>query len=94
MPVEKGIALLTGIEVIEVPLPSGDLEVDYSIWAKVALQKIVEFDGLYIHIKGPDEPAHDGDFIKKTRYKINLQSVRSYILIIAFGSSHEAGLLE
>ena len=24
-----------------------------------------EFDGLYIHIKGPDEPAHDGDFKSK-----------------------------
>lgn len=65
MPVEKGIALLTGIEVVEIPLPSGDLEVDYSIWAKVALKKIPDFDGLYIHIKGPDEPAHDGNFLKK-----------------------------
>ncbi|MFH1339533.1 MAG: 2,3-bisphosphoglycerate-independent phosphoglycerate mutase [Candidatus Omnitrophota bacterium] len=65
MPVEKGIALLTGIEVVEVPLPSGDLGVDYSIWAKIALKKISEFDGLYIHIKGPDEPAHDGDFLRK-----------------------------
>ncbi|MFC1658172.1 alkaline phosphatase family protein [Candidatus Omnitrophota bacterium] len=65
MPVEKGIALLTGIEIVEVPLPSGDLQVDYSIWAKIALRKILEFDGLYIHIKGPDEPAHDGDFRKK-----------------------------
>ena len=65
MPVEKGIALLTGIEVVEVPLPSGDLEVDYSVWAKIALKKILEFDGLYIHIKGPDEPAHDGNFLKK-----------------------------
>jgi len=65
MPVEKGIALLTGIEVVEVPFPCGDLEVDYSIWAKIALRKIREFDGLYIHIKGPDEPAHDGNFLKK-----------------------------
>ncbi len=65
MPVEKGIALLTGIEVVEVPLPSTHLEVDYSIWAKITLKKIIEFDGLYIHIKGPDEPAHDGDFNKK-----------------------------
>jgi len=65
MPVEKGIALLTGIEIVDVPLPSGDLEVDYSIWAKIALKKILDFDGLYIHIKGPDEPAHDGNFLKK-----------------------------
>ncbi|MFH1578346.1 MAG: alkaline phosphatase family protein [Candidatus Omnitrophota bacterium] len=65
MPVEKGIALLTGIKVVSVPLPSGDLELDYSAWAKLALKKISAFDGLYIHIKGPDEPAHDGDFLKK-----------------------------
>ncbi|UCC95148.1 MAG: 2,3-bisphosphoglycerate-independent phosphoglycerate mutase [Candidatus Omnitrophota bacterium] len=65
MPVEKGIALLCGMKVIDVPLPSGDLEKDYTYWAELASAKIEEFDGLYIHIKGPDEPAHDGDYIKK-----------------------------
>ena len=35
------------------------------MWAKIALQKIKDFDGIYIHIKGPDEPGHDGDFKKK-----------------------------
>jgi 2,3-bisphosphoglycerate-independent phosphoglycerate mutase len=62
MPVEKGIALLTGIEVIDVPQSSGHLDVDYPIWAKLALESIASHDGLYIHIKGPDEPAHDGNF--------------------------------
>ena len=33
MPVEKGIALLTGIDIIDVPL-SGHLDVDYPIWAR------------------------------------------------------------
>jgi len=65
MPVEKGIALLTGIDVVEVPPPSGHWDVDYAVWAKIALQKIAAFDGLYIHIKGPDEPGHDGDFKRK-----------------------------
>jgi 2,3-bisphosphoglycerate-independent phosphoglycerate mutase len=65
MPVEKGIALLTGIEVIDVPSSSGHLDVDYSVWAKVALESLKKYDGIYIHIKGPDEPAHDGDFQKK-----------------------------
>jgi len=32
---------------------------------KLALESIKKYDGLYIHIKGPDEPAHDGDFLKK-----------------------------
>ncbi|MFH1269748.1 MAG: alkaline phosphatase family protein [Candidatus Omnitrophota bacterium] len=65
MPVEKGIALLTGIEVIDVPSSSGHPDVDYAIWAKVALDTIKKYDGIYIHIKGPDEPAHDGNFAKK-----------------------------
>ncbi|MCX7661778.1 MAG: alkaline phosphatase family protein, partial [Candidatus Omnitrophica bacterium] len=50
MPVEKGIALLTGIEVIEVPEPSGHLDVDYAIWAKLALDSLKSYDGIYIHI--------------------------------------------
>ena len=65
MPVEKGIALLTGLDVIDVPSSSGHLDVDYAIWAKVALDSIKKYEGIYIHIKGPDEPAHDGDFNKK-----------------------------
>ncbi len=65
MPVEKGIALLTGMEIIDVPDSTGHLDVDYPVWAKVALDSIQKFDGIYVHIKGPDEPAHDGDFNKK-----------------------------
>jgi 2,3-bisphosphoglycerate-independent phosphoglycerate mutase len=65
MPVEKGIALLTGIDIIDVPQSSGHLDVDYPIWAKIALGSIQKYDGIYVHIKGPDEPAHDGDFQKK-----------------------------
>ncbi len=72
MPVEKGIALLTGISIVDVPSNTGHPDIDYAIWAKIALQKIAEFDGLYIHIKGPDEPGHDGDFNKK---KASIESI-------------------
>ncbi|MGE4357970.1 MAG: alkaline phosphatase family protein, partial [Candidatus Omnitrophota bacterium] len=65
MPVEKGIALLTGMEIVDLPLPTGNWEKDYSLRASKALEAINKFDGLYIHLKGPDEPAHDGNFIKK-----------------------------
>jgi len=65
MPVEKGIALLTGMEIIDVPSSTGHLDVDYPVWAKVAIDSIKKYDGIYVHIKGPDEPAHDGDFQKK-----------------------------
>ncbi|MBN1871919.1 MAG: 2,3-bisphosphoglycerate-independent phosphoglycerate mutase [Candidatus Omnitrophica bacterium] len=65
MPVERGIALLTGMEVVDLPLPSGDLEKDYMLRADKVLEVLKNFDCLYIHIKGPDEPSHDGDYNAK-----------------------------
>ena len=65
MPVERGIALLTGMEIVDIPLPSGDLKKDYVLRAKKVLDVLRDFDCLYIHIKGPDEPAHDGHFEAK-----------------------------
>jgi 2,3-bisphosphoglycerate-independent phosphoglycerate mutase len=65
MPVEKGIALLTGMDIIKVPSATGHQEVDYSIRAKIACESAKSYDGIYIHIKGLDEPGHDGDFQKK-----------------------------
>lgn len=61
MPVEKGIALLTGMEVVDIPLPSGNPEKDYILRAKKVKEALEKYDGLYIHLKGPDEPAHDGN---------------------------------
>ena len=60
MPVELGIAKLTGMGIVEAPtgIPP---EQQYPQWAELALEAIEGYDGLYIHIKGPDVPAHDGD---------------------------------
>jgi 2,3-bisphosphoglycerate-independent phosphoglycerate mutase len=60
MPVELGIARLTGMGVVEAPTGMAPAE-QYEAWAQLALEAIEGFDGLYIHIKGPDVPAHDGD---------------------------------
>ncbi len=64
MPVERGIAILTGMEVIDLGEPQS-LEEEYQKWAKTALDSLDRYDGLYIHIKGPDEPGHDGDSLRK-----------------------------
>lgn len=61
MPVEKGIALLTGMEIVDIPPPSGNLKNDYILRAERVKKSLSSYDGLYIHIKGPDEPAHDGN---------------------------------
>ncbi len=75
MPVERGIALLTGMTIIDLPLPTGDPTVDYPLRAKKAIDSIQNYDGLYIHIKGPDEPAHDGKVAAK---KESIASIDQY----------------
>jgi 2,3-bisphosphoglycerate-independent phosphoglycerate mutase len=61
MPVEMGIARLTGMGIVEAPtgIPAPE---QYEAWAKLALEALEGYDGLYVHIKGPDVPAHDGDY--------------------------------
>ena len=59
MPVERGIALVLGMG--EVPAPSPpDPEERYAAWATLATEALDGYDALYVHIKGPDVPAHDG----------------------------------
>jgi 2,3-bisphosphoglycerate-independent phosphoglycerate mutase len=58
MPVERGIAVLLGMTPVDAPrlLSEGD----YVRWAELAAEALGGFDALYVHIKGPDVPAHDG----------------------------------
>ena len=65
MPVERGIAKLAGMEVIPIPPPTGDLKNDYGFRVERLLEVLPHFDAFYIHIKGPDEPGHDGDARRK-----------------------------
>jgi 2,3-bisphosphoglycerate-independent phosphoglycerate mutase len=67
MPVERGIALLSGMDLVEIPKSTGDLAVDYLNRARMASELVSSYDATYIHIKGPDEPAHDGDCEGKKR---------------------------
>ena len=74
MPVELGIARLTGMGIVEAP--SGiPVTAQYEAWAKLALQAIEGYDGLYIHIKGPDVPAHDGDHAGKIQSIEEIDSI-------------------
>jgi 2,3-bisphosphoglycerate-independent phosphoglycerate mutase len=58
MPVERGIAMLLGMDPVNAPRLS--TEADYARWAALASEALDGFDALYVHIKGPDVPAHDG----------------------------------
>jgi len=56
MPVERGVAKITGMHSFE----AGGLK-DYTVKAKKTLELLTRYSGVYVHLKGPDEPGHDGD---------------------------------
>jgi len=67
MPVERGISKLTRMHVVDLPPPSHDLKKDCTLRVKKLLHLLPSYDCFYIHIKGTDEPGHDGDFRLKTQ---------------------------
>jgi 2,3-bisphosphoglycerate-independent phosphoglycerate mutase len=66
MHAERGIAHLAGMQATLLPPPSGDLERDCEVRVKKLLDVLPRHDCFYIHLKGPDEPGHDGDCHRKT----------------------------
>lgn len=68
MPVEIGIGRAFGAHTIALEPPSGDPAKDYRIRLEKTLELLEEYDIVYVHLKGPDEPGHDKDFeLKKKR---------------------------
>jgi 2,3-bisphosphoglycerate-independent phosphoglycerate mutase len=59
MPVERGIALVLGMAPVDAPTGMPRTE-QYASWAALAAEALGGYDALYVHIKGPDVPAHDG----------------------------------
>ncbi|MFQ6064292.1 MAG: alkaline phosphatase family protein [Candidatus Bathyarchaeia archaeon] len=88
MPVERGIARAANLKLIEIPPPTSNIRRDCTLRVKKLLDHLPSFDCFYIHIKGPDEPGHDGKphlkkqliaevdefFLGKLLPKINLES--------------------
>ncbi|MCS7098320.1 MAG: alkaline phosphatase family protein [Candidatus Methanomethyliaceae archaeon] len=94
MPVERGIALLCGMDVVSFN-SIGDSREYYRREADLVSELLEVYDVVYVHIKGPDEPAHDGDCEKKKKsielideyffgnLKLNLSNT-----IVAISSDH------
>jgi len=67
MPVENGIAKILGMRAVEMPPPTEDKASDYSMRLDATLKLLKEVDVVYVHLKGPDEPGHDGDLKGKIK---------------------------
>jgi 2,3-bisphosphoglycerate-independent phosphoglycerate mutase len=65
MPVELGIAKVIGMDTFVFP-PERTVE-GYVQRAKKASEFGTDYDLVYVHLKGPDEPGHDGDFDGKKK---------------------------
>ncbi|HEY6566710.1 MAG TPA: 2,3-bisphosphoglycerate-independent phosphoglycerate mutase [Actinomycetota bacterium] len=70
MPVERGISIALGMHPVDAPrldaIGFGPLaEERYAEWASLAADALEGYQALYIHIKGPDVPAHDGRAMDK-----------------------------
>jgi 2,3-bisphosphoglycerate-independent phosphoglycerate mutase len=63
---ERGIAGLAGMHASLLPPPSDDLKKDCELRVRKIMDLLPHYDCFYVHLKGPDEPAHDGNCHRKT----------------------------
>lgn len=56
----RGLARMTGVEVIDIPGVTGDMDNDYIAQANGALEALVRYDIVVIHVEATDEAAHAG----------------------------------
>ncbi len=61
----KGIGILAGLDVLEVPGATGYFDTNYEGKAQFALKGLSERDLVYVHVEAPDEAGHMGDLQKK-----------------------------
>ncbi len=67
MVVERGIAKTLGLHDIPVDIESMSKRDAYRAEARLAAQALEGFEAVYVHLKGPDEPGHDGDLEGKIK---------------------------
>lgn len=65
----KGIAVGTGMKVIEVDGADGTLETNYEGKACAAVTALTEdgYDFVYVHLEAPDEMGHQGSLERKIK---------------------------
>jgi len=63
----KGIAILIGLESIEVPGATGYYDTNYEAKADYALRYLEEKDFVVVHLEAPDEASHNADLYQKIK---------------------------
>jgi len=63
----KGIAIYLGWDIINVPGATGYLDTNYAGKGSAAIEALLNYDLVYVHIEAPDEASHNGDVGEKIR---------------------------
>ncbi|HZL65556.1 MAG TPA: phosphoglycerate mutase, partial [Thermoleophilia bacterium] len=63
----RGIGRLAGLDVIDVPGATGDLDTDYAAKGRAAIAALEHHDLVWVHVEAPDEASHMGDAGEKIR---------------------------
>jgi 2,3-bisphosphoglycerate-independent phosphoglycerate mutase len=61
----KGLGLIAGLKVIDVPGATGYLDTNYQAKVDATFDALAKSDLVYIHVEAPDETGHEGDLSKK-----------------------------
>lgn len=63
----RGIGRLAGLDVVDVPGATGDLDTDYAAKGRAAIAALEDHDLVWVHVEAPDEASHMGDAGEKIR---------------------------
>ena len=61
----KGLGRCAGLDSVEVPGATGDLETNYQGKAYAVIQALKEVDFAFLHVEAPDEASHRGNLQEK-----------------------------
>ena len=61
VPLCHGIGLLRGLEMVEVPGATGELDTNFAGKLEAAWDKLRQYDFVCLHLEAPDECTHNGD---------------------------------
>ncbi|MFZ0033578.1 MAG: cofactor-independent phosphoglycerate mutase [Sedimentisphaerales bacterium] len=73
----KGLAMLIGFDLINVPGATGFVDTNYQGKASAAIEALDKYDIVFIHIEAPDEAGHNGSIEMK---KKAIEQIDKYIV--------------
>lgn len=71
----KGLGILAGFHIINVPGATGWIDTNYEGKVDYALNALERVDFVYIHIEAPDEAGHQGDYKLKIKAIEDIDSI-------------------